>query len=336
MKMTQIEPTMHIQPADKELVEQHPWILDVVRGIKGQGANQYLSTFRMWREFVNENYMPIQGDMGFVFHITPANIDAFLDPDTMSVSTARNRFAHMKRLVKYLKAEATDEVRSKIQKMSDQLDMYRIDASKFDAPAKREALTSDQVAKLLQYHANRFDVWGIRDHALITLLFATGTRINEVLNARWSDYNPERRTLYIRDSKGGFPRDASIMHRQNDKFDAIVALEGWMKILKHHYPSRTMQGQYIFLPIHSQSKKPMLDKQYSYASVWAHFNKVSEELGFNVTSHLARKTVATELWRKGYDIAVIMAQGGWRSSKTVFNNYIATLAAEERSKIVLD
>ena len=70
-------------------------------------------------------------------------------------------------------------------------------------PKKRpvEVLTSAEVAALLR-ECSTFAPTGIRNRALITVMYRAGLRVEEALDLRGADINPRNGTLHVMNGKG--------------------------------------------------------------------------------------------------------------------------------------
>jgi site-specific recombinase XerD len=84
-----------------------------------------------------------------------------------------------------------------------------------------EVLTRDEVLALLRACSKRAPT-GIRDAALIALLWRTGLRISEALALKPSDVNPDRATVRVANGKGGRHRTVAIDDR------ALAYVSRWM------------------------------------------------------------------------------------------------------------
>lgn len=139
---------------------------------------------------------------------------------------------------------------------------------------------------------------GLRNKAIMEVLYSTAIRINELVHLEIKDLNREDRTLYIRKSKGGNERVVPIGKR------ALKHLDAYLKRRSDSRPSR------FFI---NRSGKPLTDN-----TVRAFLNKYRDQAGIkkNVSSHTFRRTCATHLLQNGADIRYIQKLLGHKNLKT--------------------
>src|SRR5687767_14432501 len=83
-----------------------------------------------------------------------------------------------------------------------------------------ETLTSDEVQRLLASFSDRPD--GIRNRALIAVLYRTGLRINEALTLYPKDLDLERGAIRVLNGKGGKSRVVGVDP------GAIAMVKAWL------------------------------------------------------------------------------------------------------------
>ncbi|MDG5473693.1 tyrosine-type recombinase/integrase [Jeotgalibacillus sp. ET6] len=154
---------------------------------------------------------------------------------------------------------------------------------KVNTPKKVDSLprylTKRQLAMLQEYSMN-----DPRDRAIIEILYATGVRINELLQVRLEDIKWDTRQIWIRKGKGNKARFVLFSHSCAER-------------LKRYLDTRSYGSEYLF----SNAKgKPISDKL-----VQLKFREYSETLGFKVSPHTLRHTFAANLADKGMDFSYI-------------------------------
>lgn len=181
-----------------------------------------------------------------------------------------------------------------------------------DTGRKRPAqvLTEDEVRALLAQCSHRAPT-GIRDRALITVLYRTGLRISEALDLRPSDIDPKAGTLAVLHGKGDHARVIGIE-------DAVLAtLQLWLVtrkglgLAKKGFPLFcTLAGG----PLSANQVRQMVKRRAARAGIEK-----------RVHPHGLRHTHAAELSREGTPVNVIQAQLGHASLATtsVYLDHIA-------------
>jgi integrase/recombinase XerD len=117
-------------------------------------------------------------------------------------STQRNRLGILKDFFRWLARQNVI-----IHNPASELELPR--------PEKRlpqEVLTQSQVEKLLAV-PDTGDLLGVRDRAILEMFYSTGIRRAELCRLALPDFNPERRTLHIRQGKGKKDRMVPIGQR---------------------------------------------------------------------------------------------------------------------------
>jgi len=141
---------------------------------------------------------------------------------------------------------------------------------------------------------------GLRNFALVDLLFATGMRVGEVSGLDLDDYSPEERTLVVH-GKGGRDRLAFLVDPETIRIQETYR-EARLGVLT--------DSTALFLN-HTGSR---LSTQ-GIANV---LRKLRDEAGLarHITPHMFRHTVATLLLRNGVDIRVVQEFLGHASITT--------------------
>lgn len=162
-----------------------------------------------------------------------------------------------------------------------------------------EPLTPAEAAALIGC-CSRTSWTGIRDRAMITVLYRSGLRVSELLDLRLSDLDAAARTLRLRHTKSGRAQTRGY-HPGADG-----ALELWLQLRRPMGPGPlfcTRDGAAIW----PQQVRAVLRRLAARAGI-----------AKPVRPHGLRHTLAVELLRAGEDIAVI--------SKILGHSSIATTA----------
>jgi len=153
---------------------------------------------------------------------------------------------------------------------------------------------------------------GIRNRALLTVLYRGGLRIAEALALRPADIDPERGTVRIMDGKGHKSRTVGL------EPGAMAAVQRWMD--KRHQAG--IRGRVLLCtlkggPMSQQYVRAMLKRVAGHA-----------EVDRRVVPHQMRHTHAAELVSEGVPMPVIRDQLG-HSSLAVTDRYLRDIAPAE-------
>ena len=157
-----------------------------------------------------------------------------------------------------------------------------------------KTISEKEVGKLLNSIDSERPV-GLRDRAIIELMFSTGLRRREVVNLNLYDVDFQNETLRINQGKGKKDRIVPLGHRAKE----------WLKKYVRLARSGLLEGEADNALFVSQ-----LRKRLSYRG-FAKMIKVRMNFaGLKYSSHSLRHGFATALLRRGADIAVIQAMLG--------------------------
>ena len=212
------------------------------------------------------------------------DIDAFLAEQrdlNKATSSISRMISSLRKFYQWL-------VRQNIQKINPMLEI--------DSPKKEHrlpvALSVDEVTKLLD-QPDVTKKLGIRDRALLETLYATGIRVSELINLKFSDLHEELKLLKVL-GKGSKERLIPI---------SDVAIS-WIKSYQEKVrdPLLLKSGKYtdtIFL----NNRGGALTRQ----AVWQIIKRYCQMAGIkkNVTPHTLRHTFATHLLENGADLSVV-------------------------------
>lgn len=180
-------------------------------------------------------------------------------------------------------------------------------------PYKRpvEPLTSGEIAALLR-QCSATAPTGVRNRALITVMYRTGLRISEALDLRPADVNPERGTIRVLHGKG----DAARTVGMDDGGMALV--QRWMDrragLGHRHGPLFcTLQGT----PLSDSYVRTMLRRIGAKAGIEK-----------RVHPHGLRHSLAVDMANEGVAMHVIQQQLGHKRLSTT-DIYLRGLAAAD-------
>ncbi|MCZ6835788.1 MAG: site-specific integrase [Planctomycetota bacterium] len=177
-----------------------------------------------------------------------------------------------------------------------------------------EVLSPEEIAALMDVCANT--PAGIRNRALITILYRAGLRINEALALRPKDLDPRNGAIRVLFAKGGQSRTVGM---DGQAFDKLLR---WLEI-------RADLGINGRDPVFCLLDGKLLADSY----IRVLFPRLGRQAGIDkrVHAHGLRHTHASELRAEGLDIGVISKQLGHRSIATTarYLDHIAPFAVIE-------
>lgn len=167
-------------------------------------------------------------------------------------------------------------------------------------PAGRE-LTPGEIAALMQACQRDQTPAGVRDAALLAVLYAGGLRRAEAVGAQLEDYNTETGELVITGKRG----KQRIVHLTNG---AYAAMADWLR-------SRGTGGGSIFQAINKVGN--VIPGQLTAQAVYNILAKRGTEAGVAAFSpHDLRRTFVSDLLEAGVDIATVSRMAGHASVQT--------------------
>jgi integrase/recombinase XerD len=151
-----------------------------------------------------------------------------------------------------------------------------------------DVLTADEAEKILN-HVDLKNPNGIRDRAILELLYATGMRRKEMCNLELSDLDLENNTLLIREGKGRKDRYIPIGER------SVI----WIKRYLDIRPECIDKEDYLFLTDYGKKMKG------GWLGYLVHCHVKNAGIGKSGSFLLFRHSVATLMLENGADIRYI-------------------------------
>lgn len=163
-----------------------------------------------------------------------------------------------------------------------------------------DVLSGDEVAQLMQGCSPTCPT-GLRNRALIVVLWRAGLRVSEAINLLPKDFDPRKGTLRVHNGKGGKARTVGIDPQ------AVAVLGQWMA-------ARALEGISTKAPLLATLKATALTRVY----VFKLLKRLAAEANIEkrVHPHGLRHTHATELLTEGANVGVISKQLGHSSIAT--------------------
>ena len=283
--------------ADRDLIDSFLDALWMERGLSANTLQAYRSDllhFQLWQNARG-------GRLGGT---TAADILAFLGAQGgRSVRTVARRLSTLRRLFQF-------QVRSG--------HMQRDPTANVEAPrlgrSLPKSLTEGEVESLLQAPDLQSDA-GIRDRAMLELLYATGLRVSELVGLRMEQVNLRQGVVRVM-GKGGKERLVPLGE------DAVAWLERYLSTarpaLLHNTPSATL---------FPSNRGTPLTRQAFWHAIKRHALKAG--IAGNISPHVLRHAFATHLLNHGADLRVVQMLLGHADISTT---QIYTHVARERLK----
>lgn len=276
---------------------------------------QYGYTYGTWQRWCEEQMLhPI-------IDISLNNVDNYLknltakNGDPATFKTRQNHLSHLRKLVEML-AIYHPAFKMKFDELSF-LKTPRAGAGQQERD--KQILSRDAVITICKAWDDDDSFRGHRNRALLLLTFSTGARISEVAAAKWHHFGES--TLTIPHGKGDKRRVATIV-RGLPVFEALEILSDDMDLVTRGYcfPSVKKGGNWG------------VDKPMSRQAIADVIDETSARTGIKFHHHLARATLATELFREGGEAIIrdVMSQFGWANADTPMKHYIQATSAEKR------
>ena len=260
-----------------EQVEDYLRYSQVERGLSNNTITAYrqdLTSFVCFLQKENLTSWPTQA----------VDIDAFLAEQR----DQKKATSSISRLITSLRKFYQWLVRQNIQKLNPMLEI--------DSPKKRRtlpvALTVNEVNNLLEQPDTKKQL-GLRDRALLETLYATGIRVSELINLKFTDLHEELKLVKVfgKGSKERLIPISEVALSWIDSYKEKVRDPLILKIGKN--------TDFIFL----NSRGSSLTRQ----AVWQIIKHYCKMAGIqkNVTPHTLRHTFATHLLENGADLRVV-------------------------------
>lgn len=217
--------------------------------------------------------------------LTRQHIDAYqtyVRQEPITLDTQALRLRVVKRLFHYLTDQGV--------MLLDPADGIREDRRQPRIP--RPVLTRREMDKLLAA-PDTTTFYGIRDRALIEVLYATGIRVGELEKVTLNHVNLPTQTLQVCYAKGGRPRTVPLGRT------ATAWLKDYMTDVRPRLGQRRPFEHHLFLV---RGGKPLTQAHVRYRL--QHYRKAAL-ISKPVTPHILRHTCATHLLQNGADIRAI-------------------------------
>lgn len=250
--------------------------LKVERGLSENTINSYGIDLKLFLEYLRENEIPsfkqVNKEVIVNYMQSEKNNNKANSSILRSVSSLRKFFQYLAQ-----------------EKIIEKDPMLLI-----DTPKKKQhlpqMLTKEEVEKLLR-SPNTGQVLGLRDRAMLELMYATGLRISEIINLKLEDLHLTMGTLQTL-GKG---------HKERIVPVGDEAIKWVNRYLEEARPKLLKQkrSNYLFLNFHGNN----LTRQ----GVWKNLKAEVRKAGIqkNITPHTLRHSFATHILENGADLRIV-------------------------------
>ncbi|AEF17238.1 MULTISPECIES: site-specific tyrosine recombinase [Thermoanaerobacterium] len=205
----------------------------------------------------------------------------FLKHKNMSQSTISRHLSSIKSFYQYLF----------MNKFIDKEPAYTLDAPKIEKKVPL-TLSVEQVDKLLSHEFENSEK-GLRDKAILEVLYATGLKVSELISLHIKDVNLNYGYIYCKSSKERFiPIGDS----------ALNALQNYISVRR-----KIDQDEFLFLNLRGEP----LTRQGCWKIIKEYTNIVNP--GFDITPSILRKSFAKHMLENGADIRSVQEILGYKS-----------------------
>jgi len=175
-----------------------------------------------------------------------------------------------------------------------------------------KTITKDQVKALLDACTNE------RDRLLVRLLYESAARIGEILALWVEDVDVAENRIHIRD-RGTLENGAEIktvhaprsLDVSSDLIDEIVAYVG-----RAH--TAEVETNHLFIKLHGQRSGQAL----TYAEVDSLFRRLRQKTGVDVTPHVLRHSMLSQLAELGWQPEHLQERAGHASFQQTYQTYV--------------
>ncbi|MBS1681469.1 MAG: tyrosine-type recombinase/integrase [Bacteroidetes bacterium] len=151
-------------------------------------------------------------------------------------------------------------------------------------------LSEEEVSRILKQVEN------LKHKAILYTIYSAGLRISEAINLRLTDINSDRKTVFVRNAKGGKDRGSLLSEK--------------LLVLLRTYYKQYRPKEFLFEGQHGE--------EYSARSIQKILKTAVQKAGLRkrVTVHSLRHSFATHLLEHGTDLRYIQTLLGHNSSRT--------------------
>jgi integrase len=277
-------------------------------GLTDTSKRQYQHTFDAWRAWCAENGIaPYDLSAGHVIH--------FLNSANLARKTRMARLTHLRRMAQTL--HTSDVSNPALRQNYEQLQLLKLPKDdKGGTPRERKALAPEQVYEALKNWPHNTNL-GLRNRALLAVLFYAGLRRSEAVALKWSDIDFEQGLLTVRHGKGNKERTIGFA---SDK--ALDILKRWRACLPEY--------DFVFVAV-NKADAIQTDRPISTETV----RRVCMASG-DFKPHDARRTLITRMLLSGTALPDAQYTAGHANGATTMGYAVIKDAKEVKGRIKID
>jgi site-specific recombinase XerD len=229
-------------------------------------------------------------------HITTKNVSVFLDwlqsERKCGAATRNHRLMAIRSFTRY--AAGTNPANIFLQ-----AEMGNVPVQK--SPDKMVEFLSEDALKTLLAQPNRNKPIGIRDCFLMTLMYDTAGRCQEILDLKWRDFELDIPNPYVR-----------LTGKPNGKVRTVPLMDKTVQFIylyaKHYHDVENIKSDsYVFYTIiHGKRNQMSPDNVASFMKKYGKLAKANHsDMPERVHPHQLRHTRAIHLYRNGFPLALL-------------------------------
>ncbi|MCL2752106.1 MAG: site-specific integrase [Firmicutes bacterium] len=264
------------------------------RNMSGHTQNSYRKALELLVDFVKKHaHVPLQ-DVTFEM-LTAETVTAFLDSlETErgnAISSRNTRLAAIRAFLKY--AADRNVVNAAILQ-----EMKNVALKKPDKVEKVDYMSMAAVAAIVD-QTDLSAPLGLRDRAMLILLYDTGARVQELIDIKLCDLRFGRTPTVTLHGKGGKVRSVPLLERTAQYLNKYL--------LEFHSDVPKMSGAPLFYTVSHGERHPLTDRRVRYL-LKDYADKARQsclEVPENVHPHMIRHSRAMHLYQNGMDLTLV-------------------------------
>jgi site-specific recombinase XerD len=209
--------------------------------------------------------------------------------------------ATAKRMIAALRGVLTESWRLGLMSHDDYARGTDIAPVRGETEPRGRALTNEELLRLFQTCSADSSPAGIRDGAILTVLYGLGLRRSELIALDVADYDPDQGTLAIQ-GKGNRPRIGYVLEQVTELLQSWIAVRGGSE--GPIFLPITKGGNIIFHRLTPQAVALIVKKRAAEA-------KVDE-----FSCHDLRRSFITDLLEAGADLSIVQQLAGHKQVST--------------------
>ncbi len=255
-----------------DLIDNFIYFMEVERGVSANTTESYRRDLNKFLAYIDR----VKKEINDVKREDIVNFLMFLKDQNLATTTIARNLASLKTFWKFLLAERF--VKENVAAIVETPKIWK---------TIPDVLNKEEVERLIEAPSKKG--WmGLRDKAILELMYATGLRVSEAVNLKKVDVNIE--SGYVKCmGKGGKERIVPLGRIAGEAIEKYIKTSR-VKLTKHG------EGPELFLS--------RLGKKISRQSFWKLIQKYAKEAGINknITPHTLRHSFATHLLEGGAEL----------------------------------